>query len=87
LEASVLARWGLLLARNADGRMFAHAASSPINKRRPLREVGSSASVVIGGFLAGVVGKKLGLNLISKASESGRVYRIVNRLTQASDAG
>ena len=28
------------------------------------------------GFLAGVVRKKLGLNLISDAGESGRVYRI-----------
>jgi Protein of unknown function (DUF3489) len=29
------------------------------------------------GFLAGVVRKKLGLNLVSEPSESGRVYRIV----------
>jgi hypothetical protein len=29
------------------------------------------------GFLAGVVRKKLGLNLVSEASEEGRVYRIV----------
>jgi hypothetical protein len=28
------------------------------------------------GFLAGVVRKKLGLNLVSAASESGRIYRI-----------
>jgi len=28
------------------------------------------------GFLAGVVRKKLGCNLVSEASESGRVYRI-----------
>ena len=28
------------------------------------------------GFLAGVVRKKLGLNLVSEVSESGRVYRI-----------
>ncbi len=28
------------------------------------------------GFLAGVIRKKLGLNLVSKASENGRVYRI-----------
>jgi hypothetical protein len=28
------------------------------------------------GFLAGVVRKKLGLNLISDAGERGRVYRI-----------
>jgi hypothetical protein len=38
------------------------------------------------GFLAGVVGKKLGLVLVSEASESGRVYRIVDRLAQANDA-
>ena len=31
------------------------------------------------GFLAGVVRKKLGLNLISAASDSGRVYRIADR--------
>ena len=30
------------------------------------------------GFLAGVVRKKLGLNLISDAGESGRVYRIAD---------
>jgi hypothetical protein len=29
------------------------------------------------GFLAGVVRKKLGLNLVSEASDEGRVYRIV----------
>jgi hypothetical protein len=29
------------------------------------------------GFLAGVVRKKLGLNLVSEASDDGRVYRIV----------
>ena len=29
------------------------------------------------GFLAGVVRKKLGLNLVSEPGESGRVYRIV----------
>src|SRR5712675_1782653 len=28
------------------------------------------------GFLAGVVRKKLGLNLVSEASDKGRVYRI-----------
>lgn len=28
------------------------------------------------GFLSGVVRKKLGLNLVSEASEAGRVYRI-----------
>ena len=31
------------------------------------------------GFLAGVVRRKLGLNLISAAGESGRVYRITDR--------
>jgi hypothetical protein len=31
------------------------------------------------GFLAGVIRKKLGLNLVSAAVESGRVYRIANR--------
>ena len=31
------------------------------------------------GFLAGVVRKKLGLNLISVAGDSGRVYRIADR--------
>jgi hypothetical protein len=31
------------------------------------------------GFLAGVVRKQFGLNLVSEASESGRVYRIKDR--------
>jgi hypothetical protein len=35
------------------------------------------------GFLAGVVRKKLGLNLISVAGDSGRVYRIVDRTASA----
>ena len=35
------------------------------------------------GFLAGVVRKKLGLNLISVAGDSGRVYRIVDRAASA----
>ena len=30
------------------------------------------------GFLAGVVRKKLGLNLVSESGDSGRVYRIVD---------
>jgi hypothetical protein len=30
------------------------------------------------GFLAGVVRKKLGLNLVSEQNESGRVYRITD---------
>ena len=35
------------------------------------------------GFLAGVVRKKLGLNLISEAGDAGRVYRIKNDGTPA----
>jgi transglutaminase/protease-like cytokinesis protein 3 len=35
------------------------------------------------GFLAGVVRKKLGLNLISVAGDSGRVYRITDRVASA----
>ena len=35
------------------------------------------------GFLAGVVRKKLGLNLISAAADSGRVYRITDRAASA----
>ena len=35
------------------------------------------------GFLAGVVRKKLGLNLISVAGDSGRVYRIIDRVASA----
>jgi hypothetical protein len=35
------------------------------------------------GFLAGVVRKKLGLNLVSEPSESGRVYRIIDMATPA----
>ena len=31
------------------------------------------------GFLAGVVRKRIGLNLVSVAAESGRVYRITDR--------
>ena len=30
------------------------------------------------GFLAGVVRKKLGLNLVSEVGEGGRTYRIVS---------
>jgi hypothetical protein len=33
------------------------------------------------GFLAGIVRKKLGLNLISEAGDAGRVYRIKNDRT------
>ena len=35
------------------------------------------------GFLAGVVRKKLGLNLISVAGDSGRVYRLIDRAASA----
>jgi hypothetical protein len=35
------------------------------------------------GFLAGVVRKKLGLNLISVAGDGGRVYRIADRIASA----
>ena len=38
------------------------------------------------GFLAGVVRKKLGLNLISEAGDTGRVYRIKNRGAQSAGA-
>lgn len=33
------------------------------------------------GFLAGVIRKKLGLNLVSAAAEGGRIYRIADRTT------
>jgi Protein of unknown function (DUF3489) len=38
------------------------------------------------GFLAGVVRKKLGLNLVSEASDSGRVYRIAEHMTSSKGA-
>ena len=38
------------------------------------------------GFLAGVVRKKLGLNLVSEASESGRVYRIIDDASSSAKA-
>jgi Protein of unknown function (DUF3489) len=38
------------------------------------------------GFLAGVVRKKLGLNLVSEPSESGRVYRIINDMASPAEA-
>jgi len=38
------------------------------------------------GFLAGVVRKKLGLNLVSEASESGRVYRIIDDMASPARA-
>jgi hypothetical protein len=38
------------------------------------------------GFFAGVVRKKLGLNLVSEASESGRVYRIIDDMPSPAKA-
>jgi len=38
------------------------------------------------GFLAGVVRKKLGLNLVSEAGESGRVYRIIDDMASPAKA-
>ena len=38
------------------------------------------------GFLAGVVRKKLGLNLVSEPSESGRVYRIIDETASPAKA-
>jgi hypothetical protein len=38
------------------------------------------------GFLAGVVRKKLGLNLASERGESGRVYRIIDEATSPAKA-
>jgi hypothetical protein len=35
------------------------------------------------GFLAGVVRKKLGLNLVSEADDGGRTYRIKDGKTRA----
>ena len=40
----------------------------------------------IRGFLAGVVRKKLGLNLVSAAADSGRVYRIADRTTARTES-
>ena len=37
------------------------------------------------GFLAGVVRKKLGLNLVSEQTDKGRVYRIRDGKTAAAD--
>jgi hypothetical protein len=39
------------------------------------------------GFLAGVVRKKLGLNLVSEFSDKGRVYRIKDAQTSSGVAG
>jgi hypothetical protein len=38
------------------------------------------------GFLAGIVRKKLGLNLVSEPGESGRVYRIINDMASPAKA-
>ena len=38
------------------------------------------------GFLAGVVRKKLGLNLVSELGESGRVYRIIDDMASRTKA-
>jgi Protein of unknown function (DUF3489) len=38
------------------------------------------------GFLAGVVRKKLGLNLVSEPGESGRVYRIIDDIASPAKA-
>jgi hypothetical protein len=40
----------------------------------------------IRGFLAGVVRKKLGLNLVSAPAEGGRVYRVVDRTGARAEA-
>ncbi len=37
------------------------------------------------GFLAGVVRKKLGLNLVSESTEGGRVYRIKDSKASSAD--
>jgi hypothetical protein len=39
------------------------------------------------GFLAGVVRKKLGLNLISESTDKGRVYRIKDAQTSSGVTG
>ena len=38
------------------------------------------------GFLAGVVRKKLGLNLVSEPGEAGRVYRIIDDMASPAKA-
>jgi hypothetical protein len=38
------------------------------------------------GFLAGVVRKRLGLNLVSEPGENGRVYRIIDDLASPAKA-
>jgi hypothetical protein len=39
------------------------------------------------GFFAGVVRKRLGLNLVSEPSDGGRVYRIVGDTATSAKAG
>jgi hypothetical protein len=39
------------------------------------------------GFLAGVVRKKLGLNLVSEPTDKGRVYRIKDGTTWSAASG
>ena len=39
------------------------------------------------GFLAGVVRKRLGLNLVSEPSDDGRVYRIISDTATSAKAG
>jgi len=39
------------------------------------------------GFLAGVVRKKLGLNLVSESTDKGRVYRIKDGQISSAAAG
>ena len=38
------------------------------------------------GFLAGIVRKKLGLNLVSEPREGGRVYRIIDDASSSAKA-
>jgi hypothetical protein len=39
------------------------------------------------GFLAGVVRKKLGSNLVSEPSDDGRIYRIISDTATSAKAG
>jgi len=38
------------------------------------------------GFLAGVIRKKLGFHVVSESSESGRTYRITERMASTAAA-